>query len=117
VNSEHSENRAAGLSEQEYYYFRLLSEVEGIGAIKIKNLYNYFLTFQAVFSSPVSDLTHVEGISHELAGRIRKKERDDAELARKISHESKYSPNWAASALCCGMPNIRRSLNEFMTHR
>lgn len=88
MNPEFSENRATGLSEEEYFFFRLLSEVEGIGAIKIKNLHNSFSNFHSVFSASTDELMHVEGISHELARRIRQSPKSDAALSKKIAEEA-----------------------------
>lgn len=81
-------NRAPGLSEPEYYSFRLLSEVEGIGAVKIKNLYAYFSSFSEVFTAAMETLIKVEGISRELAARIKKKELNNEELKNRIAFES-----------------------------
>ncbi len=84
MNTTHS----PGLSEQEYYWFRLLAEVEGIGAVKIKNLYSFFSSFSDVFTAPVETLVKVDGISRELACRILKKNPVNEELKNRIAFES-----------------------------
>lgn len=50
----------------------LLLSVDRIGPAKIRSLLSRFRTFQSIFSASSTELQEVEGISKELASRIRK---------------------------------------------
>lgn len=88
MNTEVLTGNKEGLNEESYFFFRLLSEIEGIGVVKIKNLYKYFTSFPAIFSASLKELTLVEGISPELASRIHGADKISQDLKKRITKES-----------------------------
>ncbi len=87
MNTEQSKINHSGLVNREYYAFRLLAEVEGIGAVKIKSLYTAFSSLEPIFSASIQELSNIDGITHELAFRVKRKFTEETDLLAKLEKE------------------------------
>jgi DNA processing protein len=68
----------------------LLLSVERIGPAKIRNLLARFKNLQSILSAPASELIHAEGISRELASRIRKISSQKDSIQKFLEKELKH---------------------------
>ena len=70
-----------------FIYLRLLLSVEGIGPIKLRNLLSAFPDQETILKSTISELIKVEGISSDLAKRIKKAFKESDVFEDKIRKE------------------------------
>lgn len=73
------------------YSWLALKKIPGIGTTLYMRLLERFASPEAVFASPQDELCSVNGISHDLAGRITSFNRRDDELLREIETLNKLN--------------------------
>lgn len=78
----------AEVTDSHYFYIRLLLSAEGIGPVKLRNVLTAFPEPENLEHTGIKELCTIEGISVELAKRLKKTFNSKASLAETLVRES-----------------------------